>query len=196
MHVRVCICLITVSISLICCGLAPTALNTNWDNVENARPLLQRVSVGGNDYRAKVQAEYQANAKAEANTIDIQRALNQRIIAEQQAETAMEAAAAAALSAQSYSSSYSGTSYSSAGSITSIQDIINHESGGDPYATNGQYKGIGQLSESYYETYLGKSWSEVAGDTAAQTKAMNAYIDSRYGGDAGAIQHWNEYGWY
>ena len=62
-----------------------------------------------------------------------------------------------------------------------LQWIITRESHGDPYATNGKYKGIGQLDESYYPTYVGMTWAECEGNYDIQLEAMLGYIASRYG---------------
>jgi hypothetical protein len=77
-----------------------------------------------------------------------------------------------------------------------LQEIIYRESGGDPYAENGKYKGIGQLAESYYPLYVGKTWPECLGDYAIQLQAMRAYIASRYGSITAAWQHVRQKGWY
>jgi hypothetical protein len=74
--------------------------------------------------------------------------------------------------------------------------LINRESHGDPYAENGKYKGIGQLSENKYEGYIGKSWEEVKGDYAAQEQAMEAYVMDRYGSWQAASEHSSAVGWY
>jgi hypothetical protein len=77
-----------------------------------------------------------------------------------------------------------------------ISYIIAHESHGDPWAENGKYKGIGQLDESYYPRYIGRTWAEVAGDYDAQFEAMTAYVMSRYGSWQAAYAHAVETGWY
>lgn len=124
------------------------------------------------------------------NTIDgIYATAQEQVTAAQQLAAAQQQSSASQVS----QSSTSGYSAYTGGSIDSI---ISRESGGDPYATNGQYKGIGQLTESYYQQYLGKSWSEVAGDYNAQLQAMNAYIADRYGSVDAAVAHSNANGWY
>jgi len=95
-----------------------------------------------------------------------------------------------------YTDSASNCSYTPVNTGGSISTIINRESGGDPYAENGQYKGIGQLSESYYETYLGMNWKQVRGNYNLQLEAMEDYINARYGSVNAAVAHSNAYGWY
>ncbi len=74
--------------------------------------------------------------------------------------------------------------------------IITRESHGDPYATNGKYKGIGQLDESYYPTCVGLTWEECEGNYDIQLQAMLGYIASRYGSIQGAYEFWQWNGWY
>jgi hypothetical protein len=74
--------------------------------------------------------------------------------------------------------------------------IIDYESRGDPWAENGRYKGIGQLDESYYPLYIGRTWAEVAGDYDAQFEAMSAYVMSRHGSWQAAWAHIEAKGWY
>ncbi|OEY81990.1 hypothetical protein NT95_06595 [Oenococcus kitaharae] len=80
--------------------------------------------------------------------------------------------------------------------ITDINWLIQKESSGNPDAENGSYKGIGQLSESAYQQYLGRSWEQVKGNYALQLQAMQAYIQDRYGSVANAIAFWQQNGWY
>ena len=77
-----------------------------------------------------------------------------------------------------------------------LQWIITRESHGDPYATNGKYKGIGQLDESYYPPYVGMTWAECEGNYDIQLEAMLGYIASRYGSIQGAYEFWQWNGWY
>jgi hypothetical protein len=75
-------------------------------------------------------------------------------------------------------------------------EIIYRESRGDPWAENGRYKGIGQLDESYYPKYIGKTWAEVAGDYDSQYIAMSAYVSERYQTWQAAYSHATSKGWY
>lgn len=83
---------------------------------------------------------------------------------------------------------------SHSGSAT--DELIRRESHGDTYASNGEYKGIGQLDKDYYPKYIGKKWEDVKGDYKAQKEAMDAYIKDRYGSADKALQHSDAYGWY
>jgi hypothetical protein len=77
--------------------------------------------------------------------------------------------------------------------------IISHESSGDPYATNGQYKGIGQLQESHYQAFVGMDYASTLQTDAAyyvQQQAMLGYISSRYGSIENAYYFWIGHGWY
>jgi hypothetical protein len=74
--------------------------------------------------------------------------------------------------------------------------VAAYESGGDPWAENGRYKGAWQLDESYYPGLIGLTWAEVAGDVAAQRAAADAYVAGRYGSWAGAWAHIEMMGWY
>jgi hypothetical protein len=77
-----------------------------------------------------------------------------------------------------------------------IANIISRESGGNPYAENGIYKGIGQLSENKYPIYVGKTWAECIGDYDIQYAAMAGYISDRYGTAQSAWAHWQAFHWY
>jgi hypothetical protein len=77
-----------------------------------------------------------------------------------------------------------------------IDWLIMRESGGDTYAENGKYKGIGQLDESYYPRFVGKTWEECKGDWDIQFEAMMIYIYGRYGSVDGAVRHFKKVGWY
>jgi len=77
-----------------------------------------------------------------------------------------------------------------------IEWLINRESGGNPYAENGRYKGIGQLDASYYPIYVGLTWEECRGNYDIQYQAMLGYISSRYGNVEAAVQHSLDTGWY
>jgi hypothetical protein len=74
--------------------------------------------------------------------------------------------------------------------------IIAYESGGNPWAENGRFKGIGQLDEGYYPRYIGRTWDEVVGDYDAQYQAMEGYVMDRYGSWAAAYAHARNVGWY
>lgn len=185
-----CLCGLGVTGALCACLLGFAEPSTNWDNVNNAGTLLRQTQVGADEYRDMKQAEFEERSKAQANADDIQRTWDQKVEAEQ--EAAEEAEASELYQSYSDSSSYYSNSYG----YENLGDIINAESGGDVYATNGQYMGIGQLSESYYETYLGQTWNQVAGDYEAQKQAMDMYVSDRYGSEEAAVDHWNNYGWY
>lgn len=58
------------------------------------------------------------------------------------------------------------------------QYIVMPESGGNPNAVNGRYRGLGQGDVSY-------GWP--TGDVATQTRGMINYANSRYGSIAGAV---------
>jgi hypothetical protein len=77
--------------------------------------------------------------------------------------------------------------------------IINRESSGNIYATNGIYKGIGQLQEDHYRKYVGMSYADTLKKDypyAVQLQAMMGYINERYGSVASAYRHWVSEGWY
>lgn len=185
---RIAFCWIAIGLCLVGYLLLPAPRPIDWESVLAAEPLLP--TIGADDYHAQVYQAYQTQAKSAANAADIKRQAVTRLAEQQAAELAAQQAAEAQQQAQQKQTAYS------AQSVGSLADIIAGESGGDPNAVNGQYKGIGQLSESYYERYLGKSWSEVAGDASAQEQAMADYVQDRYGSDEAAIAHWNEYNWY
>jgi hypothetical protein len=80
-----------------------------------------------------------------------------------------------------------------------LQYIIKRESSGNVKATNGKYKGIGQLQEHHYQKYVGMSYAETLTQPdpyAVQLKAMLGYIGERYGSIAAAHSHWLKKGWY
>ncbi|MDR3072754.1 MAG: hypothetical protein LBU41_04610 [Clostridiales Family XIII bacterium] len=77
-----------------------------------------------------------------------------------------------------------------------LASIIQWESHGDPWATNGPYKGIGQLNESYYPKYVGMTWEQCAGNYDIQYTAMYKYIMAVYGSVEGAYNHHLAYHWY
>jgi hypothetical protein len=185
---RTAICGLVIAACLACSLVLPATRPIDWESVLAAKPLLP--TLGADEYHAQVRQTCETQDKADANAADIQRQEQERLAAKQAAELAAQQAAETAQQSQQQSTTYSTRS------VGSLSDIIAGESGGNPNAVNGQYKGIGQLSESYYERYLGKSWSEVAGDASAQEQAMSDYVQDRYGSDEAAIEHWNEYHWY
>lgn len=65
--------------------------------------------------------------------------------------------------------------------------IVDHESGGNYNARNGQYIGAYQLSASY----LNGDYSQ-----ANQDRVANQYVASRYGNWVNAQKHWEQCGWY
>lgn len=94
------------------------------------------------------------------------------------------------------SSAASQSSTSAVSAITDINWLIQKESSGNPDAENGNYKGIGQLSEAAYQKYLNRTWAQVKGNYDLQLQAMQAYIQDRYGSVAQAIAFWQQNGWY
>lgn len=86
---------------------------------------------------------------------------------------------------ESYSSDYS---YSVSGSEADAKYwIMMKESGGDPYATNGQYYGLFQLSDSLIQD--GASPEE-------QSAVADSYVYGRYGSWQNAQAFWMANGWY
>ncbi|HIY56834.1 MAG TPA: LysM peptidoglycan-binding domain-containing protein [Candidatus Tetragenococcus pullicola] len=83
--------------------------------------------------------------------------------------------------AQQYQSSASGSEASAK------EWIANKESGGSYSATNGQYIGRYQLTNSY----LNGDYSE-----ANQEKVADEYVNSRYGSWSAAKSFWEANGWY
>jgi hypothetical protein len=77
-----------------------------------------------------------------------------------------------------------------------LASIISRESGGNPWAENGQYKGIGQLHYNYYPKYVGLTWEECAGNYDIQLTAMRMYIAERYGTASNAWYFWQMHSWY
>ena len=80
-----------------------------------------------------------------------------------------------------------------------LEYIIKRESGGNVHATNGKYKGIGQLQESHYQTYVGMSYEETLQQPdpyAVQLEAMLGYINGRYSSVQAAYNFWVKNGWY
>lgn len=72
--------------------------------------------------------------------------------------------------------------------VSSMKEAIAmSESGGDYNARNGRYIGKFQLDESY----LGGDYSP-----ENQERVFEEYVNDRYGGIAGAWEHWKAYGWY
>ena len=80
-----------------------------------------------------------------------------------------------------------------------LKYIINHESTGNVHAANGPYKGLGQLMDKYYQTYVGMSYAETLQQPdpyAVQVDAMLGYIYARYGSIEAAYNHWVKNHWY
>lgn len=73
------------------------------------------------------------------------------------------------------------------GSAAMWNAIVMPESGGNPNASNGRYKGLFQGDTSY-------GWSN--GDVATQTKGAINYANSRYGSVSGAVQFRQSHGWW
>ncbi|MFT9124151.1 MAG: LysM domain-containing protein [Leuconostoc mesenteroides] len=83
------------------------------------------------------------------------------------------------------------TSSSSSSETAALNALIARESGGNVNATNGQYYGLGQLSEQARSIYGGNT-----ADYNDQLNAMKAYIAARYGTAVNALAHSNSTGWY
>jgi len=81
-----------------------------------------------------------------------------------------------------------------------LQWIIDHESGGDIYANNGNhYLGIGQLQDHHYLSFINMSYQDTLNQANAyelQKQAMLAYIYARYGSVDAAFSHWVNFGFY
>ena len=80
-----------------------------------------------------------------------------------------------------------------------LKYIIHRESTGNVKATNGPYKGLGQLMDRYYQTYVGMSYEETLQQPdpyAVQVDAMLGYIYARYGSIEAAYNHWVQNHWY
>ncbi|CAM3143894.1 hypothetical protein [Leuconostoc rapi] len=75
-----------------------------------------------------------------------------------------------------------------------INWLITHESHGDTQARNGDYYGIGQLSEAYYAKYV--PGQDYRNNYNVQLDAMQQYITERYGSVDHAIAHWQQNNWY
>lgn len=75
-----------------------------------------------------------------------------------------------------------------------INWLITHESHGDTQARNGDYYGIGQLSEAYYAKYV--PGQDYHNNYDVQLDAMQQYINERYGSVEQAISHWQQNNWY
>lgn len=82
-----------------------------------------------------------------------------------------------------------------ASSFGFINYIVNHESGWNPHATNpssGAY-GLPQSLPASKLASAGKDWRD---NPITQLKWMKSYINSRYGGPAGAQAFWAKNHWY
>lgn len=100
---------------------------------------------------------------------------------------AASAATSAAVTAPTTSTATTTTTPASSSEEAARQWIIQHESGGNYSAQNGQYYGAYQLSLSYLN-----------GDLSAsnQDTVANQYVASRYGSWAAAQAFWQQNGWY
>ena len=97
------------------------------------------------------------------------------------------AATSAAVTAPTTSTATTTTTPASSSEEAARQWIIQHESGGNYSAQNGQYYGAYQLSLAYLN-----------GDLSAsnQDAVANQYVASRYGSWAAAQAFWQQNGWY
>ena len=97
------------------------------------------------------------------------------------------AATSAAVTAPTTSTATATTTPASSSEEAARQWIIQHESGGNYSAQNGQYYGAYQLSLAYLN-----------GDLSAsnQDAVANQYVASRYGSWAAAQAFWQQNGWY
>ena len=100
---------------------------------------------------------------------------------------AASAATSAAVTAPTTSTETTTTTPASSSEEAARQWIIQHESGGNYSAQNGQYYGAYQLSLAYLN-----------GDLSAsnQDAVANQYVASRYGSWAAAQAFWQQNGWY
>ena len=100
---------------------------------------------------------------------------------------AASAATSAAVTAPTTSTATATTTPASSSEEAARQWIIQHESGGNYSAQNGQYYGAYQLSLAYLN-----------GDLSAsnQDAVANQYVASRYGSWAAAQAFWQQNGWY
>ena len=100
---------------------------------------------------------------------------------------AASAATSAAVTAPTTSTATTTTTPASSSEEAARQWIIQHESGGNYSAQNGQYYGAYQLSLAYLN-----------GDLSAsnQDAVANQYVASRYGSWAAAQAFWQQNGWY
>lgn len=100
---------------------------------------------------------------------------------------AASAATSPATTALTTSTATATTTPASSSEEAARQWIIQHESGGNYSAQNGQYYGAYQLSLSYLN-----------GDLSAsnQDTVANQYVASRYGSWAAAQAFWQQNGWY
>lgn len=100
---------------------------------------------------------------------------------------AASAATSPATTAPTTSTATATTTPASSSEEAARQWIIQHESGGNYSAQNGQYYGAYQLSLSYLN-----------GDLSAsnQDTVANQYVASRYGSWAAAQAFWQQNGWY
>ena len=100
---------------------------------------------------------------------------------------AASAATSAAVTAPTTSTATTTTTPASGSEEAARQWIIQHESGGNYSAQNGQYYGAYQLSLAYLN-----------GDLSAsnQDAVANQYVASRYGSWTAAQAFWQQNGWY
>ncbi|MEC3976724.1 hypothetical protein [Amycolatopsis sp. H20-H5] len=87
------------------------------------------------------------------------------------------------------------------GSSLNIARIACFESSFSPTATNGQYYGLGQMSQTSVGA-TGVSWSSYVNGSSAhpatfyQVLAMMRYVKDRYGDTTAAWNHEVDYNWY
>lgn len=135
----------------------------------------------------------QAAPAVDSNAASQSSAVSQSSNAAGSAQVAQAPAASAATSpattatTTTTSSAIATTTPASSSEEAARQWIIQHESGGNYSAQNGQYYGAYQLSLSYLN-----------GDLSAsnQDTVANQYVASRYGSWAAAQAFWQQNGWY
>lgn len=127
----------------------------------------------------------QAAPAVDSNAASQSSAVSQSSNAAGSAQVAQAPAASAATSPATTATTT--TTPASSSEEAARQWIIQHESGGNYSAQNGQYYGAYQLSLSYLN-----------GDLSAsnQDTVANQYVASRYGSWAAAQAFWQQNGWY
>jgi len=80
---------------------------------------------------------------------------------------------------------------------SSLDWLINKESGGNPNECTGSHCGLGQLDPNARNTAGRKlGLNPDTKDTAEQRELMKSYISDRYGSVDAAVAHSKRHGWY